>query len=206
MTDAAIRLATVLGLSVVIGSGLAAQRGDGAWFGYGLGLSVAHPSRTTCFPNSSTQCTLSSGTQVYMKLGATPSQFVRVGGALQGWVQFSDPSAGAATILSITGSLYFFPLGVRSGFFLTGGVGESKLHSSVPDRCGPPLPILLVFPCGAAVDDRQGPTFAIGMGYAPLSRRVSFAPKVAYLRQAFGTCSAYCPDYVVEFGLDVTYH
>jgi hypothetical protein len=35
---------------------------------------------------------------------------------------------------------------------------------------------------------------------------VSFAPKVAYLRQAFGTCSAYCPDYVVEFGLDVTYH
>ena len=85
---------------------------------------------------------------------------------------------------------------------MTGGVGESQLHSSV-NNC-------FTFPeeteCSTALENRTARTFVIGMGYAPVSRRVAFAPKVAYRRQAFGTCSAFCPDYVVEFGLDVTYH
>jgi len=85
MTHAAIRFATAVGLSVVIRSGLSAQRGNGAWFGYGLGLSVAHQSRNIPVVNSLTQYTRSSttngGIQAYMNLGATPSQFVRVGAA-----------------------------------------------------------------------------------------------------------------------------
>jgi hypothetical protein len=144
------------------------------------------------------------GIQPYLKLGGTASPFVRLGGELRVWHQFSDPGAGSETIVSITGFLDYYPLGANSGFFLTGGVGRSSLHSAVTDRC------YLAQGCydpqyGFYADDRAGASFVVGLGYALTTRRLSLAPSVRYVRQSFGTCDAYCPQHLFDLSLGVTH-
>jgi len=207
----AIRLALGFGWPVVFVAGLSAQAsqaGKGFWFGYGAGFGVAQQSRTTCGPNYPPHCMSSStsvvGIQPYLKLGGTASPFVRLGGELRVWHQFSDPGAGSETIVSIVGFLDYYPLGAKSGFFLTGGVGRSSLHSAVTDRC------YLAQGCydpqyGFYADDRAGASFVVGVGYALTTRRLSLAPSVRYVRQSFGTCDAYCPQHLFDLSLGVTH-
>jgi hypothetical protein len=185
----------VLSLLVLCGAASAAraqypQRRDGFWVGFGLGYGSANVACDNCSSGPRTD-----GVTAFVKLGGTPSRNLLVGGAINTWAH-SDGVA-TETLTNITASLYLYPA-VRSGFFVTGGLGFSNYHvNSDPSFDGTGWGLT----AGAGYDIRVG-------------RDVSLTPVVNFVyggvgevnEAGVGVVRTGWKQNVVDVGLGVTFH
>ncbi len=169
------------------------QRRDGFWIGFGLGYGSANIRCDNCVDSSSV-----GGITGFVKLGGAPSRNLLIGGAINGW---SRTNAGLReTIANVTGSVYLYPA-TRSGFFVTGGLGLSTYHANTfPSSDGTGLGLT----AGAGYDIRVG-------------RDVSLTPVVNLVYGTLGDFDVPASggglatargwrQYVIDFGLGVTFH
>lgn len=181
----------VLALAVApVARGQYPQRREGFWIGFGLGYGSANVTCDSCQSGSRV-----GGVTAFVKLGGTPSPNFLIGGAINGWAH-SDGRV-TETISNVTASVYFYPE-VRSGFFVTGGLGFSNYHvDSDPSF------------------DGTGWGFTAGAGYdVRVGRNVSLTPTVNFLyggvgdvnQAGIGTVITGWKQNVVDFGLGVTFH
>ena len=187
--------ARVVVLSVALACGAAAaraqypQRHDGFWIGFGLGYGSAGVTCDTC-----RRVSRQDGVTGFVKLGGAPSRNLLIGGAINAWGH-SDGNA-TETMATITASLYLYPR-LRSGFFVTGGLGFSNYHiNSTPSW------------------DGTGWGFTAGAGYdLRFGRDVSLTPVVNYFWGGVGdvyrgglTPFTGWRQNVLDVGLGVTFH
>jgi outer membrane protein with beta-barrel domain len=169
------------------------QRRDGVWIGFGLGYGSSNVACNNC--DSGVRI---GGVSGFLKVGGSPSRNVLIGGAVNGW---SHSDAGfTETMANVTASIYLYPA-IRSGLFLTGGLGVSGYHANT-------------FPSS----DGTGWGFTAGAGYdIRVGRDVSLTPVVNFVYGALedfdvpatGGGIARARNWrqnVVEFGLGVTFH
>jgi len=166
------------------------QRRDGFWIGFGLGYGSASVSCDNCNSVSS-----QGGVTAFLKLGGAPSRNLLLGGAVNAWSH--DDGNATETMTNVTASLYLYPE-VRSGFFLTGGLGFSNYHiNSSPSW------------------DGTGWGFTTGAGYdIRVGRDISLTPVVNYVwggvgdvnQSGAGTVFTGWKQNALDFGLGVTFH
>lgn len=167
-----------------------ARRRDGFWIGFGLGYGSANISCDSCASGPRT-----GGIAGFVQLGGTVNRHVRIGGAVHAW--WHSDGIATETLSNVGAALYYYP-DVRSGFFLSGGLGLSNYHvDSSPSF------------------DGWGWGFTAGAGYdVRVGRDVSLTPAVTYAyggvgdvnESGVGTIVTGWKQNVIDLGLGVTFH
>jgi Outer membrane protein beta-barrel domain len=124
-----------------------------------------------------------------LRLGGTPTPWLRLGGEFMGWSGDNGPYTEHSTALLLDGQ--FYPAR-RSGFYLKGGVGYSWDWTNFND--------------GTKSNTESGFAFNLGVGYdIPLSPYISLAPDLDFYQGSFPSAGqATLTDRVLLFGVAVT--
>jgi hypothetical protein len=166
----------------------------GFWGAFGLGYGA---NSLSC----SGGCTFNSdakggGVTASIKMGGTPKSSVRLGGEVNVWVK--DVGSGVTeTVGNISAAVYLYP-GLRSGFFVKGGVGLGSFQLSQ----------------GSSSVSADGIGLLAGLGYdIRLSNKVSLSPIANFyfgrdgdLKDGSTVVIPGIKHAIVDFGLSVQYN
>jgi hypothetical protein len=164
------------------------QTREGFWIGFGFGYGSAHGACSSCGGANW------GGATAFLKLGVTLSPSVLLGGAVNGW---SKSRGGVTTALgNVTASVFYYPA-VKSGLFVTGGLGFSDYMAS-----------------GDSSTTGNGWGFTLGAGYdVRVGRNVSLTPSVHFvyggvgdLQESGTTVLTGWRQRVIDFSLGITFH